>query len=80
MKSEFTREACDLQLKVGIMHVGAYDTNKQKLMSKDTVDFLSSFPILSTKTLFIDAPKIQMRAIRQEICMGKLWTRKLVLE
>lgn len=35
MKSEFTREACDLQLKVGIMHVGAYDTNKQKLMCKE---------------------------------------------
>lgn len=48
MTSEFTREACDVQLRVGIMPVCALDTNKLKLMSKDTLDFLSSFPFLST--------------------------------
>lgn len=31
MKSEFTREGADPPLNVGIMHVGAYDTDKQKI-------------------------------------------------
>lgn len=45
MKSEFTREACDMQLKVGITHAGAYYTNKNECV---LTHFLSLFPVFST--------------------------------